>query len=331
MNNLKVDIKTSNSNVIAGKEFSIAIEIKNISDKPITIKSVSSKLPTEFRDIKTEQRIVNVKNVERELKDFISEYVPDLKKDKRKELLKEMFKEAVRLIPFGGVLVASSVAGEYIKASTSTPKKKTEDKPDESSLSELKQILDSKIEDDSLKEEVKTKLNNIVSEQIRKLNDFLDESITLQPNNSTVYIFTLMTKKNFFFRPSKYELHIELFYEKESVENTENCPFPFIVDSSMESISLGAVFGNILGFVAKDINSEKQILNYITERDSNLMVLLILSLISSIIISVFGVLIFKRKKDVQGIVTIEDFWGGMLLGFIIAFAGYSFIENYIGE
>ena len=54
-----------------------------------------------------------------------------------------------------------------------------------------------------------------------------------------------------------------------------------------------------------------------------------LMLIANIILGIIVVLIFRRKRDIQSILTIEDFWGGILLGFIIGYGGKSFIEEVL--
>ncbi|HSF51191.1 MAG TPA: hypothetical protein VLA74_10565 [Nitrososphaeraceae archaeon] len=37
-----------------------------------------------------------------------------------------------------------------------------------------------------------------------------------------------------------------------------------------------------------------------------------------------------RKKDVQPFLTVEDFWGGLLLGFFVGYIGKSFIDRFFG-
>ena len=53
----------------------------------------------------------------------------------------------------------------------------------------------------------------------------------------------------------------------------------------------------------------------------------ILILIANIILGIIAVIVFSRKKDIQPILAIEDFWGGILLGFIVGYTGKSFIEQ----
>jgi fluoride ion exporter CrcB/FEX len=36
-----------------------------------------------------------------------------------------------------------------------------------------------------------------------------------------------------------------------------------------------------------------------------------------------------RKKDVQSFLTVEDFWGGILLGFLVGYSGGQFLKGLL--
>jgi hypothetical protein len=40
-------------------------------------------------------------------------------------------------------------------------------------------------------------------------------------------------------------------------------------------------------------------------------------------------IVLMRRKDVQSFITIEDLWGGILVGFIVAYAGKQFFEEFL--
>jgi hypothetical protein len=45
---------------------------------------------------------------------------------------------------------------------------------------------------------------------------------------------------------------------------------------------------------------------------------------------IFGLiarLILTRKKDVQPFLTIEDFWGGIVVGVVVGYSGSQFLEQ----
>ena len=41
------------------------------------------------------------------------------------------------------------------------------------------------------------------------------------------------------------------------------------------------------------------------------------------------VVTFARKKDSQPIMTIEDFWGGVLVGVLAGYTGKSILDKYL--
>ena len=42
-----------------------------------------------------------------------------------------------------------------------------------------------------------------------------------------------------------------------------------------------------------------------------------------------AVVLFARKKDVQPLIAIEDFWGGIAIGFLVAYSGPQLIKNLL--
>jgi hypothetical protein len=83
----------------------------------------------------------------------------------------------------------------------------------------------------------------------------------------------------------------------------------------------GAVIGGIIGGFAR-------LLSDIQAGKVNLSAQL-LSLLLAVILSAITVVSFARKSGVQQIVSVEDFWGGLFLGFLIGFFGQNFALNLI--
>jgi hypothetical protein len=48
----------------------------------------------------------------------------------------------------------------------------------------------------------------------------------------------------------------------------------------------------------------------------------------AIILSGMAVVFLARKSDAQSFVSVEDFWGGMLMGFLVGYTGTSFFGTY---
>ena len=76
--------------------------------------------------------------------------------------------------------------------------------------------------------------------------------------------------------------------------------------ASLTSIILGACVGSIAGWIARKGDG-------ITFDMANL-----LSLAGALLLSAMAVVLFARKKGIQPIIAVEDFWGGIAIGFIVA-------------
>lgn len=58
---------------------------------------------------------------------------------------------------------------------------------------------------------------------------------------------------------------------------------------------------------------------------SNLVTLLV-----SVILSGIAIIFMVRKSDTQSFVSVEDFWGGLLIGFLVGYTGASFFQDLTG-
>jgi hypothetical protein len=93
------------------------------------------------------------------------------------------------------------------------------------------------------------------------------------------------------------------------------------IKAGQGSIVVGAVIGSIFGFLAKEIQTlmNGDYVPFLTRA------------IPVIIISGFAVIAFARKAGVQPIITIQDFWGGLLIGFLVGFSGVQVLNGLFGS
>jgi hypothetical protein len=169
-------------------------------------------------------------------------------------------------------------------------------------------------------------LKNALSEEIDKYKDALAAaeatdsfSKTLQAGNSTTRVFTLRSRRAVWFRPATYRLHIEVEYEIAGVRNVDTIEHILQVKASLTSMVLGAVLGGLGGwFTAKGGT---------TKLDTPSM----LGLAASLVLAAMAVVLFARKKDVQPLIAVEDFWGGVAIGFLVAYSGPKLFEKIVGS
>jgi uncharacterized membrane protein YfcA len=69
---------------------------------------------------------------------------------------------------------------------------------------------------------------------------------------------------------------------------------------------------------------------FVTARTPQAIVSYLLSLITAMMIAGIVVVAFARKKDAQPILSVEDFWGGVFVGFLAGYSGKAFLEKTLG-
>jgi hypothetical protein len=131
----------------------------------------------------------------------------------------------------------------------------------------------------------------------------------LQPGNSTTRIFKIKSRGILSLRPSMYRLNIEVEYELAGVKNIDTVEHTIQIRAAMLSMMFGAMLGGFLGTVAAG------------GMEAVTGVRALRKLVPSLVISAVSIVLFARKKDVQPIIAIEDFWGGLAIGFLIGYSG----------
>jgi hypothetical protein len=115
-------------------------------------------------------------------------------------------------------------------------------------------------------------------------------------------------------RPDTYAISAEVTYEVKNVSWHKQITIDVSIFPSLSSMLFGALFGSILGTVVKAL---------VSPGTPNIFAALFTNLVLAFIIAVT----LMRKKDVQPFLTIEDFWGGILLGFLVGTNGQTFLDT----
>lgn len=159
-------------------------------------------------------------------------------------------------------------------------------------------------------------------DQIRKTGLI---SRVLCPGEAFTEYFLARTKKSLFFRPDKYRFVMWADYSNQKddfIRESQSKEVDVLV--SMNSIIIGAIFGGILGALARLLSTtENGTINFPSPIKTGL------ELFGAVIISVLAVVAFARKSSAQTLITIPDFWGGIFVGFLAGYSGKTFIEKYI--
>ena len=95
--------------------------------------------------------------------------------------------------------------------------------------------------------------------------------------------------------------------------------------ASVWSIMSGSVLGGVAGSLAKWIQVHPHM--DLNKLSFTTFVGAVSSMILAVILSVVAVIFMSRKSDAQSFVTVEDFWGGALIGFFVGYTGTSFFTE----
>ncbi len=140
--------------------------------------------------------------------------------------------------------------------------------------------------------------------------------VRLQPGDSVVRQFVLRTRSRIFFRPLSHSFQIQVSYSVDGADHTGTIPYDLTIQAALGSISEGSVAGAVLGTLVKS-------LSHPTTASINTHPLGVLQALAVSVMASFAVVIaFARKSSVQPLVSVEDFWGGLVIGFTVGYFGF---------
>ncbi len=318
-------IRNSADAIAAGTEFSVFVTIQNPFEVPLTLRQVSTHIPTEFVDLDQYARAQQVAELQGEMSELyeIGRSVgvaapPGLAAaPKKRPWALQSIRLSLPLVDLeygerGRPVVARDIGGGGVASAKmkipfvgSYEIKKAIPEADES-------------EKQSIKAQIEQELANFEGtlEAIQKDEPFLRE---LQPGNSTTRVFTLRTRDRVWFKPSTYRLQIEIEYEIAGLKNVDTIEYQVQVKASLASVVLGSFLGAVGGWIVREVGS------------GVLDVQGWLRLIVSVVLAAMSVVLFARKKDVQPLIAVEDFWGGVAMGFLAAYIGPAVFENLLPD
>ena len=106
-------------------------------------------------------------------------------------------------------------------------------------------------------------------------------------------------------------------YAADDLENFEVIPFKLNIRAAISSTIIGSLFGGLVGIVAQMLSKGQTI---------SLGAVGLAAIFSAV-----AVVAFARKTNAQQIISIEDFWGGFFVGFLVGYLGEGFFRNLIGQ
>lgn len=366
---LDLSVTLSTRDLTAGNQFAIFVLVKNPFDKPAWIRQVHVSLPSELRlavaKNMAEKEKINLKNKKiREEQQFrIENKIELLRKELNRirddlashskntktseetdklinrieEKIDEFQKELNNLKDTNGssktlLLLQKANVGNVQIVSTETHLEFVKgDKEDEINLGDLS------IYDPQSFQELHAQARKI------ELESSLPKDTALQPGSTVVYTAVLCVKKSLIFTPSIYRLHFNVNYafhpknknnklvmdsEDEEGLFANTIAHEISIRPSVYSVLFGSVLGGFVGALARFLQvSPVAAWRHFTYVDG---LSYLVTLLVSIILSGIAIIFMVRKSETQSFVSVEDFWGGLLIGFLVGYTGTSFFQDLTG-
>ena len=327
---IKVAISTSSDTLVAGQDFSIFVTIRNPFEVPLVLHSIATYLPTELLDadkhlrdlqvIDIQEQLAELEDARRSLGQPPTGFIPHPSWAWIPKPLRNLTPIQLRVPGFQFAFGSASL-GPTIARDLTTDAQFPIKIPLPASVA---QTIKSKSVKDMDEEETRVYVRSINEEMqqyrdaMAALDNVTTPAKTLQPGNSTTRTFTIRSKKAIWFRPASYRLQIEVEYAIGGIRNIDTIEDPIQVKASLTSMVIGAVIGGLGGWFTSQASTAT------AAPDT------VLSLTVSLVMAAMSVVLFARKKEVQPIITVEDFWGGVALGFLVAYSGPKMIATLAG-
>jgi hypothetical protein len=166
------------------------------------------------------------------------------------------------------------------------------------------------------------------------LTGSLPEGVALQPASTDVWTIRRGSARNPFFIPARYNLQLTVIYgmskpqeerqDQDLHSNTTSFTVP--VRAALWSVITGAVVGGVTGSLSRSLQESHTLNGILGAHAASTVGALALA----VLLSGAAVIFAARKAEAQSFITVEDFWGGVLVGFLIGYSGTAAFTKITG-
>jgi hypothetical protein len=290
---LRLEVSTSTSAITSGSNFSVFVTIQNPFDVPVVVYQVQTHIPVELYDINSlalyrAKTSGSIKGISRIIDRILRK---DIERSQRGVAIAvglEFSPEQDRDVISMSTSLENIDAGGNVNIGAITGL--AFNFPENPTPEELDRIM---FRLDLIKKGV--------------------TPTTLQPGDAMIRQFVLQTRSRLFFTPLAYSFKIQVNYALDSVDHYDTISYNVNIRSSMASVSVGAIFGALIGALLKALSSTSPAIG----GASGVLQAATVAVLASLAV----VIAFARKAATQPIVSVEDVWGGALIGFSVGFFG----------
>lgn len=156
---------------------------------------------------------------------------------------------------------------------------------------------------------------------------------TIEPHCEKNAFLNIETKGWLFFKPTRLRLKSEIRYRVNgrATEYTQVMSLNVDVRPPIRSVLLGAISGALLGSTARFINDATRLNQDVLEMPTQGWVMQGLKLSGAVTMAVIGTIALSRKTGAQGFITVEDFFGGFVVGVLVGYQGTTYFESILSQ
>jgi hypothetical protein len=302
---LDLTVELSTKEITAGNEFAVFVLVKNPFTRPVWIERVHVSLPSELDlanqpDLKAARRVTLLQRALRRIGvKYRTETQDDLEAGNEQLVPSQISIKGQAKVE--GLRMASALTQVVIG--------------DEAMVYGV-EIVDPRGGPDSASRRV-------------DLRSSLPRDVALQPSSTAVYTATFDVGRSLTFAPSRYRLQFSVNYsfgapivdevrKTRGFEalSTNTVAQEISIRPSLRSIIIGGAIGGAVGSAARLLRFPDKL------NDSTSLFTFGLA----IILSAIAIIFIARKSDAQAFITVEDFWGGLLIGFFVGYTGTDYFE-----
>lgn len=335
---LDLSVDLSVPEVYSGTEFTLYLHVKNPFSRPVWIKSVELSLPTQLSAQDPNGKTKRSQGLD----DFNKEFI--------RKMLRERETEIERLR--NSIPADDRNDSEREKVQVRLKELEDRTRTDLASLSGALVVEPSEDSEVVMNRPRGTNVivrssgsARVVINEYTRLNEAervplvssLPPGAALQPGSTDVWTIRLGSRRTPFFVPAKFKLQLTVIYGLESQPSDEQpdddrdlysntSSFTAQVRAALWSVILGGVVGGIIGSIARSLQGAGGAVAFSGPRANSTIGAVLLAAILSGAAVVFS----ARKSDTQSFVTVEDFWGGVLVGFLIGYSGTAAFAKIAG-
>jgi hypothetical protein len=296
----RLDVTIPEAVYEAGKVSTVSLLLRNPFDRPVDILEIQGPRSSHLSEIAREARTAEDKNPLSPLQQTRKEI------GWFRSLLQGLYKE----VEFTGVSVGGiSVEFPRTKSSFNISAEPNSEIEVDTDLSNYDSV------NVSAQEGAKVRF----TPQIHAQAPFENKAITIEPHCEAVAYFQISTVGWLFFTPTRRSLSTQIRYRINGKEKTQVTTSEFDVRPPLRAMVIGSVAGAILGTLAKVLNTA-QALQWQA---------IAVSIGASVVMSLIATVALSRKTGAQGFITVEDFFGGFVVGALIGYGGSTYFERAI--